>query len=110
MPRRRPIAQPANANVAAEPRAEEDGVEVAELFDDEIGAPGAGVRGGDGGREAVDDCLFCRGGFPARVVVVKDFKGRVPGGGEGTVVAVREPGCSGYLAVGAFVFGVQVAV
>ena len=86
-----PIRQPAHADVTAKPTAEEDGVEVAERFDDEIGTPGAVARGGYGVRKTLNGLPFRTAGFPAHVVMAEYVQACLPSTYEWAVVGLGEP-------------------
>ena len=102
----RPVSQPPHANVTSKPTAEEDGIEVAECFDDKIGTP-----------ETVMSCGYCTGyslngthfQFPwssAQVVVLENFQACLPRGDKWTLILLREPSLSGWFAISTLVFWV----
>ena len=91
-PVRRPAAAgaPGRADVAAEHAAEEDGVEVAKGFDDQIRTPRVALGVVQGGGEAPDGVPLVGRGSSCSVVVLDEFPVRAAGADKGSLVVTGE--------------------
>ena len=88
---RGPVWQPADTDVAAKPTAEEDGVEVAEGFDDKIRSPGATTPGSYCFGKALNGFRFQFPWLSAQVVVFEYVPACLSWGNERSVVRLCEP-------------------
>ena len=94
-----PVGQPAHTDVVAKAAVEEDEVEIAKGFDDEIGVPRAAGAFGTCGGNAYDGLLFHRACCSAELVVFEYFQGSLRRGDEWALIAMSKPNISGKVAV-----------